>query len=373
MPETASDARVAAERDSAATALAERFTSLFGRAPAALAAAPGRINLLGEHTDYNGGLVLPSPLPLWTRVAVAPLPEAADLAIHSMTQDTTVRRSPAAGPAGDWSDYVTGCLSQLGRQGQDPGGLALAVQSDIPMGAGVSSSAALEIATLRAVAALRGVALTGAELAAAGQAAERNFVGMPCGIMDQMAVACCAPGEALYLDCASLVSRRVPLPAAWSFAVIHSGVSHRLVEGDYGRRHAECAEAARKLGVAALGELSSDDARLDQLDPPLRQRARHVATENARVVAGVAALEAGDAERFGTLMAASHASLRDDFAVSIPELDRVVAACQAAGAYGARLTGGGFGGAVLALRPAGASAAWSRETAGRVAGAWAVW
>jgi galactokinase len=218
------------------------------------------------------------------------------------------------------------------------------------MGAGLSSSAALELAVLRAVRAVAGLDLDEARLAVIGRAAENHYVGMPCGIMDQMVAALGSPGQALFLDTRDLSTRLVDLPADQVVAVVHCGVSHRLTAGDYATRKAECERACRALGVASLRDLTEADLdRIMDLPEPLGRRARHVVTENARVLAGVAALTAGDAGAFGRLMDASHASQRDDYAVSIPEIDALVDSARHHGATGARLTGGGFGGSIVAL------------------------
>jgi galactokinase len=255
-------------------------------------------------------------------------------------------------PRGDWLDYIQGLTWSLQSDGLTvPSGFDLTITSDVPLGAGLSSSAALEVAVLRAMRDTFGLKLDDVKLALVGQRAENEFVGARCGIMDQMAASLADASSALFLDTRSLEYRRVPLPAEADLVVIHSGVSHEISGGDYNTRRAECEEAARLLGVQQLRDLYvGDAARVNALPEPLNRRARHVMTEDARVLAAVTALEAGDLARLGLLFEESHASLRDDFEVSVPDVDLLVAIAQAEPAvFGARMTGGGFGGSVVAL------------------------
>ena len=325
----------------------------------ATATAPARANLIGEHTDYNGGFVLPMPLDRATTVEAERLQRPGLVQIESRTLGRHARIEGDWTPRGDWTDYAVGCLAMLRRRGVDLPGLSLTIESTVPMGAGVSSSAALEVAVLKAVRALLGLDLDDVEIALLGQRAEAEFVGVPCGVMDQMVASLGRPGEALLLDTRDLSRRAVPLPEDHLFAVLHSGVTHKLSESGYADRRRECMEAARRLGIALLREIGPGDARPAQLPEPLPRRVRHVVSENARVLAMAEALQGRDVERMGGLMLESHASQRDDFEVSIPQIDALVEAAMHHGAAGARLTGGGFGGSIVALVPRSALADWT--------------
>jgi galactokinase len=331
--------------------MSSTFELLFGRAPSAEADAPGRVNLIGEHTDYNGGFVLPAAIPQRTRAQAAARP------------DRTVRLWSAQFPGegihtfalgqeqrtGGWVDYIKGMTRVLG---PSLGGFDARIESDVPVGSGLSSSAALEIAIGRVLRELFALPIDDVELARAGQRAENEFVGAPVGIMDQMACSLADTTAALFLDTRSLEHERVPLPASAALIVIDSGVSHDHAVGAYAVRRHECAEAARQLGVEELRDVE-DPQSVDRLPEPLNRRARHVVTENARVLQTVAALRAGDCGRVGQLFAESHRSMRDDFEMSIPAIDTLVQLAAAVqGVYGARLTGGGFGGSIVALTAA---------------------
>jgi galactokinase len=321
------------------------------------ARAPGRVNLIGEHTDYNGGFVLPTAIPQQTSVE---LRVRDDLRVSA--------RSDNASPPGDyvlgqeqqrhdWLDYVQGITWALQRvrPGSLRHGFDVHVRSDVPLGAGLSSSASLEIAFLRGLRTAFQLDLDDLTLSKLGQTAENDFVGARCGIMDQMAVNLADPGTALFLDTRSLDFQRVPLPRSADLVVIDSGVRHAIAGGDYNTRRAECEAAAQRLGVDQLRDLTSSDLeRINALPEPLSRRARHVVTEDERVLAAVEALEAADPERLGHLFVESHRSQADDFEVSTPEVDLLVElALQDPAVYGARLTGGGFGGAVVILAHAG--------------------
>jgi len=330
------------------------LTDQFRVSDTAVWSAPGRVNLIGEHTDYNQGYVLPFALPHRTAVAFAPSP-GPEWTVWSEGPDETVRFGPddlTPGRVTGWARYVAGVMWALREAGDraDPGFLAVA--SDVPIGAGLSSSAALECATLGALAGAR-VPLP--EWPRIAQHAENDYVGVPCGIMDQSAATYCREGHALFLDCRDLTYRQVPFdPAAAGLAVllIDTRAPHRLVSGEYAARRATCEAAAETLGVPALRNLDPSDLAhaLHRLDSDLaRRRVRHVVTENQRVLDTVALLDAGTMPKIGPLLTASHVSLRDDFEVSVPQLDTAVDAALEAGAYGARMTGGGFGGCVLAL------------------------
>jgi galactokinase len=317
------------------------------------AAAPGRVNLIGEHTDYNGGFVLPTAIPQRTRVELFPRDDRTVLARSSNTSEVADTFSLGQEHRrGDWLDYVQGVTWALRvKRFGELGGFELHVSSDVPLGAGLSSSAALEVAVLRALREAFGLVLDDVNLALLGQFSENEFVGARCGIMDQMAATLADDTTALFLDTRSLEFRRVPLPTDADLVVIHSGVSHEISGGDYNTRRAECEEAARQLGVAQLRDLTlADLPRVERLADPLGRRARHVVTEDERVLEAVAALERADLQRLGELFGLSHASMRDDFEVSVPDVDLLVELAQADDdVFGARMTGGGFGGSVVML------------------------
>ncbi len=326
-----------------------RFSAQFGQEPEATAFAPARVNLIGEHVDYNDGPVLPAALALTTQVALARSDEAG-LDAYSAQFDRRLTRPMDTPRCGDWLDYVAGCVGILGKQAELPPGLKILIDSTIPMGAGISSSAALELSVLKALNELLGLGLPPAELARLGQRVENDFIGMQCGLMDQMACAIAVPGVALYFDTRSGETEDIPLLPDYTFAVVHSGVEHRLIDGGYNQRRSECESAAKSLGVASLRDLSPADLpRIEALDSPFAERARHIVTEIDRVILARGALRDGKAEEFGALMTQSHASQRDDYLVSLPEIDALVESALRHGALGARLTGGGFGGSIVAL------------------------
>jgi galactokinase len=330
---------------------AAAFTARFGHAVETEVHAFGRVNLIGEHTDYNDGFVLPTSIPQATTVAIARRNDRLARA-YSVTLDASEtfevgREAPTRG----WVDYVQGVTDALQRRGFTLGGFDLAIDSTVPVGSGLSSSAALEIAVLRALRDLFSLDIDDLTIAKVGRAAENDFVGAPVGIMDQMASSLAQPGVALFIDTRSLEYQQVRLPPKTELIVINSGVAHNHAAGDYRTRRAECDRAAHLLGVAALRDVGLD--RLDEimtLPDPINRRARHVITENARVLDAVRAMREGNAEELGRLFSESHASQRDDFEVSVPEVDRLVELAEKEPAvYGARLTGGGFGGSIVAL------------------------
>jgi galactokinase len=336
------------------------FGEVFGGAPASAARAPGRVNLIGEHTDYNGGLVFPAAIELATRVSLRP---RADLVVrgHSRERGETEAHLHDP-PAGSWLDYVRGTARVLADAGLvRESGFEIAVLSDLPEGAGLSSSAALEAGTALALIAASGapeVAFDRPELARLCQRAEVEFAGVPCGIMDQYAVLCSEPGAALLLDCARIEARAVPLPDGLEILIFDTGVERALREGRYAERRAECeralASARGVLGrrLASLSELElADFTRLERaLDPVALRRARHVVGENARVRALARAFETRDLARAGEAMFASHESLRVDYQVTVPESDALVEDSRGlSGCIGARMTGAGFGGCTVHL------------------------
>ncbi|WKD30798.1 galactokinase [Streptomyces xanthophaeus] len=361
---------------------ADEFRQLYGYPPEGVWAAPGRVNLIGEHTDYNDGFVLPFALPQRTEVAVARRTDrilrvhSADVPAGAVTLDLA-DLDPARPPQGDasWAAYPAGVVWALLDAGLPVGGADLHVRSDVPAGAGLSSSAALEVATGLALTDLYGITLTRPELAALARRAENAYVGVPCGIMDQTASACATEGHALHLDTRSLEQRHIPFDCAAAglrLLVIDTRVKHALADGAYGRRRASCHRAAGALGLPALRDLPYEEleqalARLD--DPVQRKRARHVVTENERVLKIEALLRAGRLRETGPLLTQGHLSLRDDYEVSCPELDLAVATANAAGAYGSRMTGGGFGGSALSLIDADAERSVTRAVTDAFRGA----
>ncbi|MCW5253814.1 galactokinase [Streptomyces sp. SHP 1-2] len=341
--------------------VAERFRELYGAGPRGVWAAPGRVNLIGEHTDYNDGFVMPFALPQSALAAVSPRDDGV-LRLHSAEAggDPVVLRVAALAPGEDraWTAYPAGVVWALREAGHRITGADVHLASAVPPGAGLSSSAALEVVTALALNDLFGLGLTGTVLARLCRRAENAYVGAPVGIMDQTAAACCEAGHALFLDTRDLSRRQIPFdPAAGGLRVlvVDTRVAHAHSAGEYGRRRAGCERGAALLGAAALrdvryGEL---DAALERLDgePEVRRLVRHVVTENRRVERAAELLESGDLRAVGPVLTEGHASLRDDFGVSCPELDLVVDTALAAGALGARMTGGGFGGSAVVLAP----------------------
>jgi len=341
----------------ATRARAERaFARKFGGAPELVVQAPGRVNLIGEHTDYNDGFVLPCAIDAGTVIAARGRGDAvlAAVAADYGGEEDRIALDGTIGHAGGWRDYVRGVATMLRAEGLSRGA-DLAIAGDVPRGAGLSSSASLEVALAGALARLDGLELDPTRIALLAQKAENEFVGCACGIMDQLVSARARAGHALLIDCRSLDCRPVPMPEGLAVMVIHSGIERGLVDGAYNERRRQCEAAARHYDVAALRDLDEDGllAGREGLDPVAFRRARHVVTENARTLAAAEALADGDLERLGMLMAESHASMRDDFEITLPAIDRLVeiAAGAIGGEGGARMTGGGFGGCVVALAP----------------------
>ncbi|HEX5539109.1 MAG TPA: galactokinase [Methylophilaceae bacterium] len=321
------------------------FEQIFGAAPEVVAEAPGRVNLLGEHTDYNDGYVLPTAIPQKMRVQLRR--NGSDVfRLYAASLDEAAEFDLATLPQAHFARYVYGCLRQVMACGAAVPPLDIYVASNVPMEVGVSSSAALEVAMLRALRLLLKLNLDDVRIAQFAQRAEIDYAGVNCGIMDQMASSLAATGEMLFLDTRTLEREVLPLPPHSEILVIDSGIARTLAGSKYNERRAECELAARQLGVTALRDVT-DAVLVEALPEPMRRRARHVVTENNRVLR---ARQGISAEEFGQLMNASHASLRDDYEVSIPPLDELVALLQSEpGVYGARLTGAGFGGACVAL------------------------
>lgn len=350
--------------------LAGAFARVFGRSPEAIESAPGRVNLLGEHTDYHEGFVLPTPIPQRTHAAIA---ARTDRVVRASSAGTSAQPEPFAlgsETAGrGWLDYVQGLTMALATRGIAIPGFDLHLRSTVPIGGGVSSSAALEISVLRALRTRFRLPLDDIALARIGRAAETDFVGAPVGVMDQMASSVGRDGEALFLDTRTLAFERIPLPRDIDLIVIDSGVTHQHAGGEYATRRRESFEAAARLGVEFLRDAGIDALpRLDALEPVLARRARHVIAENQRVIDGANALRAADARAFGQLMNASHVSMQRDYETSTPEIDILVAlAQQQEEVFGARLTGGGFGGSIVAV----ARAATGADVGDRIATAYA--
>ncbi|MEU6849303.1 galactokinase [Actinacidiphila alni] len=338
------------------------FKNIYGRAPEGIWAAPGRVNLIGEHTDYNDGYVMPFALPHRTRAAVARRDDGL-LRVHSADMDGGVVElridDLAPGTTQGWAVYPAAVLWTLRQAGHDIAGADIHYDSNVPVGGGLSSSAALQVVTALALTELHGLDLPRQELALLCQSSENTYVGAPVGVMDQTASACCTEGHALHLDVRGLGQRQVPFDLAaqgLQLLVVDTRVKHAHADGAYGELRAGCEAAAAALGLPALRDVDFDglDAALAALpDERLRRLTRHVVTENRRVEQVIALLDAGRTREIGPVLTAGHASLRDDFRVSCAELDLVVDTALAAGALGARMTGGGFGGSAIVLVDAG--------------------
>jgi len=349
----------ATERPQRAQHTAAQFAAVYGAAPTGTWAAPGRVNLIGEHTDYNDGFVLPLALPHTTLAAASARTDGV-LRLHSGGADGGIvelrldELRPA--PQGGWAAYPAGVVWAMREAGLPVGGADLHFESTVPTGAGLSSSAALEVVTALALNDLYALGQEPQRLAQLAQRAENAFVGVPCGIMDQTAAACCTEGHALFLDTRDLTRRQVPFDLAGEglrLLVVDTRVKHELGDGAYAERRAGCERGARALGVRALREVRYEHlpealARLAG-EPVVQALVRHIVTENRRVEEVIACLDAGRTRAIGPLLTAGHASLRDDFKISCRELDLAVDTALAAGALGARMTGGGFGGSAIVL------------------------
>lgn len=349
--------------------LADSFRQLFGQPPR-LFRAPGRVNLIGEHTDYNDGFVMPAAIELYCQVAIAGR-EDRRLAIRSENLQETAevdldQRRPQRRKR--WSDYVQGVAVMLEQNRRRLRGANLLIHSEVPIGSGLSSSAAIEVASGLALLENSGVKLERLELARLCQRAENEFVGARCGIMDQFASCFGQAGHALLLDCRSLEYRGLLLPAGVELVICDSGVRHEVAAGEYNTRRAECEAGVKVLArhrpeVRALRDASLENLERNrsELGEVVYRRCRHVVTENARVLRAGEALERGELREFGHVMAESHRSMRDDFEISCAELDLLVdLASKQKGAYGARMTGGGFGGCTINLVEAGEVEAFRR-------------
>lgn len=354
------------------TELAQRFRKLFGTNPR-IFGAPGRVNLIGEHTDYNDGFVMPCAIGFRTRVAIAP---RADRELVLRSEDfadqleVNLDRLPSAA-GGQWTDYLIGVLTELGKVGAFAHGANVLVSGEVPVGAGLSSSAAIEVASALAFMKLNGTVIPPTQVAKLCQSAENHFVGAKCGIMDQFVSCMGKSGHALFLDCRSLEFQLVPIPDELRIVICNTMVKHSVAGGEYNRRRAECEEGVRLLGrylphIEALRDVSVQELEAHAADLPevIYRRCEHVVRENDRVVEGKKALAASDVSRFGTLMRESHESLRDLFEVSCTELDVMVSLAEnLPGCIGARMTGGGFGGCTVNLVKASAAESFAEQIA----------
>jgi galactokinase len=338
--------------------LAVEFAYRFGRTPS-VSRAPGRVNLIGEHTDYNDGFVMPAALEFATLTAAS---RRADrrLQVYSMIMDETREfdlDSPPAGPSGDWSDYVLGVALMLEGSGRTLSGADLVIWSDVPIGAGLSSSAALEVSCAHALLTESGLPFDPIEVAQLCQRAENDFVGMRCGVMDQYISCCGVAGYALLIDCRSLESRHVAIAPNLRLLIANSRVRHQHAGGEYNLRREACEEGVRLLSrylgpIQALRDVTPKqlESKRRKLPELIYRRCRHIVTENARVLEAERALEAGDFVACGRAMNASHLSMRDDFEITCPEVDMLAGLAQnVKGVYGSRMTGGGFGGCTISL------------------------
>lgn len=342
-----------------AARVSELFEASFGFKPATTVKAPGRVNLIGEHTDYNDGFVLPAAINYYTYIALAPRDDRQlHLVAYNFDNEACVVDLDAVQEhdgAESWPNYVRGVVQELRKKGFTLAGGDLYIAGNVPAGAGLSSSASLEIALIRAFLSLSGEAVDPTQAALIGQAAENNFVGCNCGIMDQLISARGQENAALLIDCQDLSLRTVPVPADWEILIVHSGVKRGLVDSEYNQRREQCETAAAFFGQSSLRavELPQLLAAEGKLDGLSFRRARHVLTENARTLAAADALAAGDLPALIKVMVESHASMRDDFNITTPAIDTLVEILLEAGAgnAGARMTGGGFGGCVVAVAP----------------------
>jgi len=338
--------------------VAQEFGFRFGRTPK-VSRAPGRVNLIGEHTDYNDGFVMPAALDFATLTAASPRPYRR-LAVYSMIMDETRTfdlDAPAETGAHDWSDYVFGVAVMLERSGRRLTGADCVIWTDVPLGSGLSSSAALEVSAAHALLTAAFLPFEPVEVAKICQRAENDYVGMRCGIMDQYVSACGVAGNALLIDCRSLESRNVPIAPNLRLLIANSNVRHQHAGGEYNARREACEEGVRMLRpylgpIAALRDVTPKALERHRRVLPelVYRRCRHIVTENARVLESERALKAGDFVACGKAMNASHASMRDDFEITCPEIDFLADFTQKqAGVYGSRMTGGGFGGCTVSL------------------------
>ncbi len=337
------------------------FTGHFGKSASLEVSSAGRVNLIGEHTDYNDGLVLPTPIRQRCTMLLSPRADQM-VRVFGVQKNQLLEYQLGQERAGlDWLDYIQAVTEVLRQDGHALTGFEVAFSSDVPQGSGLSSSAALLVTTVKALRAAFTLPLTDTEVAHIAQRAENGLVGARVGLLDQMACSLGQDGQALFIDFRSFETRSVPLPSNLELVILHSSLTHSLAANDQGSRNyktrrAECEQACEMLGVSSLRDLLPQDLpRVASLPAPYASRAKHVISENARVLKAVTALEQGDLATLGALFYASHASMRDDYDVSEPEIDLIVdLARETTGIHGARLTGGGFGGSVVMLADKGA-------------------
>jgi galactokinase len=349
------------------------FATHFGQAPSMVVRAPGRVNLIGEHTDYNDGFVLPAAIDRATYIAAAPRSDRRVRVFAADLNESDEFAIDHIEPSGirPWSNYIRGMVRSLLAAGHVINGADMVVSSSVPRGAGLSSSAALEVATGYVFQLFYDLNILGEELALMAQATENHFVGVNCGIMDQFIVTLGQAHHALLIDCRDLSYQAVSVPENAAIVICDSHIERSLAASAYNQRRAECEQAVEILstslpGIKALRDVTSQQLQQysQALPSIVLQRARHVISENERVLSGVAALRAGNVAEFGRLMNASHASMRDDYNVSIPEMDALVASAQrVSGCYGSRLTGAGFGGCTVSLVENGAVEHFRHEVA----------
>ncbi len=335
------------------------FEESFGKNPEYCFQAPGRVNLIGEHTDYNDGFVLPCAIDYQTMIAASPRNDnkvvvvAADYQ-HQQVEFDLALPVPKSRQA-FWSNYVCGVAQVLMEKGHNLQGANMVIAGNVPQGAGLSSSASLEVVTGMTLMHLSGEAISPAQLALIGQQAENQYVGCNCGIMDQMISACGEKGHALLLDCRSLATRSVSIPKGSAVVIVNSNVKRGLVDSEYNTRRQQCEMAAQYYGVKALRDLTIEQLQSDKegLDPIAWRRAHHVVTENSRTLLAADALARGDLKAMGKLMVESHQSMKDDFEITVPAIDGLVKTIKdvIGSRGGVRMTGGGFGGCVVALVP----------------------
>ncbi len=346
--------------------LIHTFVAQYGAAPALLARAPGRVNLIGEHTDYNDGFVLPMAIERAAWLALRPRDDD-DVRLYALDfAETAVFSLAHLAKEAGWAEYIKGVIWALQQDGRTLRGFEGVLASDVPIGAGLSSSAAVEVVTARALAALNDLPWQPAQMARLCQRAENGWVGVNCGIMDQMISAAGQAGHALLIDCRALTWEAAPLPPQTAVVILDTATRRGLVDSAYNERRRQCETAAALLGVPALRDVSPAEfaAQEARLEPLTCRRARHVISENARTLAAATAMRAGDARQVGQLMNASHASLRDDFGVSSAALNTMVDLAQRQpGCYGARMTGAGFGGCAVALVQAQAATHFAQTVA----------
>ncbi|WP_203566326.1 galactokinase [Aestuariimicrobium ganziense] len=342
----------------------DRYTELVGDSPTGVWAGPGRVNLIGEHTDYNDGFVMPFALQHAALVAAGVrdddqvVVDSLDLSeTHTVALDDLTPFDAPDAPERRWSDYLLGCVWALREAGHAVGGVTLVLSSDVPVGAGLSSSAAIECAVVGALCDLFDLDISPMDRAKLARVAENAYVGAPTGLLDQAASTLCTLGHTLFLDCRSLETRQIPIDlaaAGLEILVLDTKTPHSHVDGEYAERRATCERAAAILGVPALRDVDDLGSALRVLaaeadNDRLVKRVRHVVTENDRVLEAIEVADSGDLTKLAPLLDASHASMRDDFEITVPTVDLAVETVRDAGALGARMTGGGFGGCIIAL------------------------